>query len=85
MAQRTRVGHVYVISNIGSFSERVYNVSMIRCPEPLDRIMEPGDVSVPFGFDVHAMIWSDDVPRLESQLHNWNVNLQLALRLPLSG
>ena len=69
MAQQTRSGHVYVISNIGSFGENVYKIGMTRRLEPLDRVRELGDASVPFAFDVHAMIYSDDAPSLESHLH----------------
>lgn len=69
MAQQTRSGHVYVISNIGSFGENVYKIGMTRRLEPLDRIRELGDASVPFSFDVHAMIYSDDAPSLENHLH----------------
>lgn len=69
MAQQTRSGHVYVISNIGSFGENVYKIGMTPRLEPLDRVRELGDASVPFAFDVHAMIYSDDAPSLESHLH----------------
>lgn len=69
MAQQTKAGHVYIISNLGSFGENVYKVGMTRRLEPLDRIRELGDASVPFGFDVHAMIYADDAPRLERELH----------------
>lgn len=69
MAQQTRSGHVYVISNIGSFGEDVYKIGMTRRLEPLDRVRELGDASVPFSFDVHAMIYSDDAPSLENYLH----------------
>ncbi|MBE0093867.1 DUF4041 domain-containing protein [Raoultella planticola] len=69
MAQQTRSGHVYVISNIGSFGENVYKIGMTRRLEPLDRVRELGDASVPFSFDVHAMIYSDDAPSLENHLH----------------
>ncbi|KFD04427.1 MULTISPECIES: DUF4041 domain-containing protein [Raoultella] len=69
MAQQTRSGHVYVISNIGSFGENVYKIGMTRRLEPLDRVRELGDASVPFSFDVHAMIYSDDAPSLENYLH----------------
>jgi hypothetical protein len=77
MAQQTKAGHVYVISNIGSFGEHVFKVGMTRRLEPLDRVKELGDASVPFGFDVHAMIWSEDAPRLESQLHKIFVRSQV--------
>lgn len=70
MAQQTRSGHVYVISNIGSFGENVYKIGMTRRLEPLDRVRELGDASVPFLFDVHAMIYSKDAPKLEKDLHN---------------
>ncbi|MGJ8694426.1 MAG: DUF4041 domain-containing protein, partial [Thalassotalea sp.] len=69
LAQQTKIGHVYVISNIGSFGEDVYKIGMTRRLEPLDRVRELGDASVPFIFDVHAMIHSDDAPALESALH----------------
>lgn len=69
MAQQTRSGHVYVISNIGSFGENIYKIGMTRRLEPLDRVRELGDASVPFSFDVHAMIYSDDAPSLENHLH----------------
>jgi hypothetical protein len=69
MAQQTRRGHVYVISNLGSFGEDIYKVGLTRRLEPLERIRELGDASVPFEFDVHAIILSDDAPALETQLH----------------
>ena len=68
-AQMTKVGHVYVISNIGSFGENIYKIGMTRRLEPLDRVDELGDASVPFRFDVHAMIKSDNAPELENKLH----------------
>jgi len=69
MAQQTKIGHVYVISNVGSFGEDVYKIGMTRRLEPLDRVKELGDASVPFTFDVHAMIHSEDAPALENALH----------------
>lgn len=69
MAQQTRRGHVYVISNIGSFGEHVYKIGLTRRLEPLDRVKELGDASVPFDFDVHAMIYTEDAPTLEKELH----------------
>lgn len=68
-AQQTRSGHVYVISNIGSFGEDIYKIGMTRRYDPQDRVKELGDASVPFRFDVHAMIYCDDAPMLESALH----------------
>jgi len=70
MAQLTKQGHVYVISNIGSFGENVFKVGMTRRLEPMDRVKELGDASVPFDFDVHAMISCDDAPALEKALHD---------------
>lgn len=69
MAQQTRCGFVYVISNIGSFGDGIFKVGMSRRLEPLDRVRELGDASVPFAFDVHAMIFSEDAPALENALH----------------
>ncbi|WP_322092628.1 GIY-YIG nuclease family protein, partial [Paraburkholderia bannensis] len=69
MAQQTKAGHVYIISNIGSFGDHVYKVGLTRRLEPLDRVRELGDASVPFSFDVHAMIWSENAPDLERTLH----------------
>lgn len=69
MAQQTKRGHVYIISNIGSFGENVYKIGMTRRLEPVDRVKELGDASVPFQFDIHAMIYSDEAPTLENELH----------------
>ncbi len=68
-AQLTKCGHIYVISNIGSFGENVYKIGMTRRLDPMERINELGDASVPFKFDVHAMIFSEDAPALENKLH----------------
>jgi hypothetical protein len=68
-AQMTRSGHVYIISNIGSFGENIYKIGMTRRLDPMDRVRELGDASVPFAFDVHAIIYCDDAPALESALH----------------
>ncbi|HBR1593944.1 TPA: GIY-YIG nuclease family protein [Klebsiella pneumoniae] len=70
MAQMTKQGHVYIISNIGSFGENVFKIGMTRRLEPLDRVSELSGASVPFEFDVHAMISCDDAPALEYALHN---------------
>ena len=64
-----RAGYVYIISNLGSFGQDVYKIGMTRRLEPMDRIKELGSASVPFEFDVHAMIFSDDAPALETALH----------------
>jgi hypothetical protein len=68
-AQLTKTGNIYVISNIGSFGEGVFKIGMTRRLEPLDRVHELGSASVPFPFDVHMMISSDDAPTLETALH----------------
>lgn len=67
--QNTRAGYVYVISNIGAFGENVYKIGVTRRLEPRERIDELGDSSVPFEFDIHALIFSDDAPKLETALH----------------
>lgn len=64
-----KAGYVYVISNIGSFGEGVYKIGMTRRLDPMERVKELGDASVPFDFDVHALIFSDDAPGLEAALH----------------
>lgn len=68
-AQLTRRGHVYIISNIGSFGEDVYKIGLTRRLDPQERIDELSDASVPFDFDVHALISSDDAPSLEASFH----------------
>ena len=70
MAEQTRIGHVYVISNKGSFGESMIKIGMTRRLDPMDRVKELGDASVPFPFDVHAIIFSEDAPALEKELHN---------------
>lgn len=64
-----RAGYVYVISNIGAFGENVFKIGMTRRLDPQERVDELGDASVPFTFDVHAMIFTDDAPKLENALH----------------
>lgn len=66
-----RAGFVYIISNIGSFGEDVYKIGMTRRLEPMDRIKELSSASVPFEFDVHAMIFSENAPELENTLHKY--------------
>jgi hypothetical protein len=77
MAEQTKRGHVYIISNIGSFGEHVYKIGLTRRLEPLDRVRELGDSSVPFEFDVHALIYSEDAPSLETKLHNHFLMMQM--------
>jgi hypothetical protein len=69
MAQLTRCGYVYIISNIGSFGENMFKLGLTRRLEPMERVRELGDASVPFAFDVHAMVYSEDAPALECALH----------------
>lgn len=67
--QNAKAGYVYIISNIGAFGKDVFKIGMTRRLEPRDRIEELGDASVPFAFDIHAMIFSDNAPALEAKLH----------------
>jgi hypothetical protein len=64
-----KAGNVYVISNLGSFGENVFKIGMTRRLNPQDRVNELGDASVPFKFDVHSFIFSDDAVGLENKLH----------------
>lgn len=68
-AANIRAGYVYVISNFGSFGERMVKIGMTRRLEPMDRVRELGDASVPFRYDVHALVFSDDAVGLEGKLH----------------
>lgn len=67
--QNAKAGYVYVISNVGAFGDGVYKIGMTRRLEPMERIDELGDASVPFWFDVHAMVFSENAPALEAKLH----------------
>lgn len=78
-AQLTKSGFVYIISNIGSFGEGVFKIGMTRRLEPMDRVHELGDASVPFAFDLHAMLYSDNAPELEGALHKEFISRQLNL------
>lgn len=69
MAQQTKRGHVYVISNHGSFGDNILKIGLTRRLEPMDRVKELGDASVPFPFDVHALMHCEDAPALENTLH----------------
>lgn len=77
MAQQTKQGHVYIISNLGSFGENVYKIGLTRRIDPTERVRELGDASVPFPFDIHAMLKSDDAPALEALLHRRFVERQI--------
>ena len=78
-AQLTRSGHVYILSNVGTMGEGVYKIGMTRRFEPMERIKELGDASVPFPFDVHALIYSEDAPKLENSLHRHFADRRLNL------
>jgi len=77
MAQQTKRGHVYIISNVGSFGEGVYKIGLTRRLDPTERIRELGSASVPFPFDVHAMLSAEDAPALENALHKQFVEKQM--------
>ena len=64
-----KAGYVYIISNIGSFGDNVFKIGMTRRLEPQERVDELGSASVPFRFDTHALIFSDDAPALEAAIH----------------
>ena len=76
-AQLTKAGHVYIISNVGAFGEGVLKIGLTRRLEPEERIQELGDASVPFPFDIHALIYSENAPELEARLQNhfWDKRL----------
>lgn len=67
--QNGKAGNVYIISNLGSFGENVFKVGMTRRLDPQEQVNELGDASVPFKFDVHSFIFSDDAVGLEKKLH----------------
>jgi hypothetical protein len=79
LAELTRSGYVYFLSNIGSFGDKVFKIGLTRRLDPQDRVKELSDASVPFGFDVHAMVYSEDAPALERAFHekfaDRNINL----------
>ena len=67
--QNGKAGTVYIISNLGSFGDHVFKIGMTRRMEPQERVNELGDASVPFPFDVHSFIFSEDAVSLENKLH----------------
>jgi hypothetical protein len=79
LAQTTKVGNIYVISNIGSFGEGVFKIGMTRRFDPMDRIRELSDAALPFQFDVHAVIYSENAPQFERDLHKkfWDKRINL--------
>ena len=78
-AANIRAGHVYVISNIGAFGEDIVKIGMTRRLDPMDRVRELGDASVPFRYDVHAVVFSDDAVGLENHLHHQLADRRLNL------
>ena len=80
IAQQTKKGHVYIISNIGSFGEGVYKIGQTRRPDPQERVDELGDASVPFEFDIHALIKSENAPALEHRIHKQFLAMQVNKR-----
>ena len=68
--QNGKAGNVYIISNLGSFGDNVFKIGMTRRLDPFERIKELGSASVPFTFDIHSFIFSDDAVGLEQKLHN---------------
>src|SRR6202044_1938100 len=69
-AQLTKSGFVFVIFNTGAFGENVFKIGMTRRMEPMERISELSGAAVPFPFDLHAMLYSDNAPGLEHELHH---------------
>jgi hypothetical protein len=67
--QNAKAGYVYVISNVGAFGEGVYKIGMTRRLDTMERVDELGDASVPFWFDLHALVFSENAPALEAKLH----------------
>ena len=76
-AANIRAGYVYVISNIGSFGDSMVKVGLTRRLDPMDRIRELSDASVPFNFDVHAMFFSKDAVGIEATMHERLANLRV--------
>jgi hypothetical protein len=68
-AANIRAGYVYVISNLGAFGEKMVKIGMTRRLDPLDRVRELSDASVPFNFDVHALFFADDAVGIEASMH----------------
>jgi hypothetical protein len=81
-AQLTKSGFVYVISNIGAFGNDVYKIGMTRRIEPMERVAELSGAAVPFPFDLHAMLYSDNAPELETSLHQFFEDRRLNLVNP---
>jgi hypothetical protein len=91
-AQLTKVGHVYIISNLGAFGGDVVKIGLTRRLDPEERVKELGDASVPFPFDIHALIYSENAPELAAKLHeqfwqrriNWANDRKEFFRVPLA-
>jgi hypothetical protein len=75
--RNTRAGYVYVISNIGAFGENTFKIGVTRRLDPMERIKELGDASVPFKFDVHCLVFSEDAPTFENKLHQTFENFRI--------
>lgn len=78
-AANIRAGYVYVISNVGSFGENIVKIGMTRRLDPMDRVRELGDASVPFNFDVHALLFSEDAVGVETALHRHSEKAKINL------
>ena len=77
IAQQTKKGHVYIISNIGSFGEGIYKIGLTRRLDPQERIDELGHAGVPFEFDIHGLIESENAPALEHKIHKQLLAMQV--------
>jgi hypothetical protein len=76
-AANIRAGYVYLVSNIGSFGEKMVKLGLTRRLDPMDRIRELSDASVPFNFDVHALFFSKDAVGIETAMHQRLANLRV--------
>jgi len=77
IAQQTKKGHVYIISNIGSFGEGIFKIGQTRRLDPQERVDELSSASVPFEFDIHALIESENAPALEHRIHKQFLGMQV--------
>jgi hypothetical protein len=76
-AANVRAGYVYVISNVGAFGDDVVKIGLTRRLDPMERVRELGDASVPFRYDVHALFFSDDAVGIEQELHRRLANRRI--------
>jgi len=77
--RNTRAGYVYIVSNVGAFGEGIFKIGVTRRLDPIERVDELSDASVPYDFDVHAIVFSDDAPALENALHRTFASTRLNL------